>query len=139
MISEREKARRLAALRLDAKRVKLAYQVIATARELRRGGGDDMDLPDSLSDAECASLKRDMYTWNGDPENVTPGRGTSLFFVEAYLVAAILKVAEEAVAKVDSGSAATPWIMCDHCGVTGMTFQGRAHAYGCPERGGGSG
>ncbi len=110
MISERERARRFAALRLDPNRLKLACQMIATAREYRRGGCDDMDLPDSLSDDECARLKRDMYTWNGDPENATTGRGTSLFFVEAYLVAALLKMAEGAV----GGAAERP--RCPVCG-----------------------
>ncbi len=97
-ISKKERAQRLAALRLDPKRVRLAREVIAQAEDFRggRNGCDDYPLPDYLTAADRRALDLDMCTWNGDPSEVgecAPGWN----FLFPYLTAALLQHAAATV------------------------------------------
>lgn len=54
--------------------------------EFSNHGCNDFRLPDSWTQEECDEFMKSMAKWNGDLENYTPGRRTTMdWYVMAYL------------------------------------------------------
>lgn len=101
------KAERMAALKLDAKRVRLAASVFLEADRGRKinGGCDDLDVPAEFTAADKRSLVRDYHTWNGDPEEAETFEWIGFGCAFGYLSAALLKSAAEQFGTWNDGAA----------------------------------
>lgn len=90
-----------AALRLDAKRARLAREVFAEMRNGRDldGGCDDWEWPKYMSKADRRALMYDYHMWNGDPEEAAGRDSLGFSSVYAYLAESLLKHAAESIGR----------------------------------------
>lgn len=95
----RTEEQKQAALKLNAKRVRLAVDVFAEVSNGRDldGGCDDLEWPDYMSEADRRALIDDYHMWNGDPEEAAEWDSIGFSSAFAYLSEALLKFAAESL------------------------------------------